>query len=333
MKRLLVVCLVAFAGGFADAEGLLSSWNDGTAKRAIVDFVTQSTREGTQSYVWPNDRIAVFDNDGTLWPEQPIYIQFQFALDRINKLAPQHPEWQTQEPFKSVLAGDNKAFLAGGYKSLIMALAIAHAGLTSDEYRAVIKNWLKTAKHPKTGLLYTQMVYVPMLELLSYLRSNGFRTFIVSGGGTEFMRAFAEETYGIPPDQVIGSSAKVKYEVRNGMPVLVKLPDVAVVNDNEDKVVRIQTAIGRRPIAAFGNSDGDQQMLEWTSYVPGSGTGSRAPRLAMLIHHDDAAREWAYDRKSDIGKLDKALDEAPTKGWIVVSMRNDWRIIFGTKAD
>jgi phosphoglycolate phosphatase-like HAD superfamily hydrolase len=299
----------------------LPSWNGGAAKEAVVSFVAKVTTEGTADFVPPAERIATFDNDGTLWAEQPVYFQFQFALDRVKELAPLHPEWATKEPFKSLLAGDMEAFLAGGEKSLMAVLAASHAGMTTDEFNTTVKHWLASARHPKTGRPYHQMTYQPMLELLSFLRANGFKTFIVSGGGVEFMRAFAEETYGIPPEQVIGSQGKLRYEVRGGVPVLVKLPEVQFVDDREGKPAGIQTFIGRRPIAAFGNSDGDREMLEWT-------TAGAGPRFALLVHHDDAAREWAYDRDSKIGTLDRAWDEAVAKNWIVVSMQGDWKTMF-----
>jgi len=299
----------------------LAAWNDGAAKQAIIAFVQKVTTEGGADYVPPAQRIATFDNDGTLWAEQPIYFQAQFALDRVKEMAPEHPEWKTKEPFKYLIAGDMQKFMAGGEKSLLAAVAASHSGITTDEFDTVVKEWLRFSHHPKTGLRYDQMTYLPMLQLLAYLRANGFKTFIVSGGGVEFMRTFAEETYGIPPEQVIGSQAKLKYEVRDGVPVLVKLPEIQFVDDGEGKPVGIQTFIGHRPIAAFGNSDGDRQMLEWTA----AGSGAR---LAVLIHHDDADREWAYDRGSPIGALDKAWDEATAKGWTVVSMKNDWNTIF-----
>lgn len=299
----------------------LPSWNDGSNKRAIVDFVTRVTKPGAADFVPVNERIAVFDNDGTLWAEQPIYFQVQFALDRVKALAPQHPEWKTKEPFNHLLAGDMKAFMAGGEKSLATVLAFAHSGMTTDEFENTVKQWLRTAKHAKTRRPYNQMVYQPMLELLGYLRTNGFKTFIVSGGGVEFMRAFAEETYGIPPEQVIGSQGKLKFELRDGTPVLLKLPEVQFVDDKEGKPVGIQTFIGRRPIAAFGNSDGDLQMLQWTTAGPGR-------RFGLIVHHTDEDREWAYDRNSSIGKLDKALDEAAARKWVVVDMKQDWKVIY-----
>jgi phosphoglycolate phosphatase-like HAD superfamily hydrolase len=305
----------------AAAADPLPSWNDGAAKQAIIAFVNKVTTEGGADFVAPAERIATFDNDGTLWAEQPGYFQLQFALDRVKEMAPERPEWKTKEPFKHLLAGDTEKFMAGGEKSLVAVIAASHSGITTDEFNTVVKDWLATHNHPKTNLPYNKMVYQPMLELLAYLRANGFKTFIVSGGGVEFMRAFAEETYSIPPEQVIGSQGKLKYEVRDGVPVLVKLPEVQFVDDKEGKPAGIQTFIGRRPIAAFGNSDGDREMLEWTT----AGSGAR---FGLIVHHDDAEREWAYDRASHIGQLDKAWDEASAHGWTVVSMKNDWKRIF-----
>ncbi|WP_457095731.1 HAD family hydrolase [Lysobacter sp. P5_B9] len=299
---------------------VLPSWNDGPSKQAIFDFVTRVTREGGPDYVAPPERIAVFDNDGTLWTEQPMYVQLQFALDRVKALAPQHPEWKQQEPFNHLLAGDMEAFMAGGEKSLMTLIATTHTGMTTEEFSNTAGDWIASARHPKTGRPYTEMVYQPMLELLAYLRANGFKTFIVSGGGIEFMRPWAERVYGVPPEQVVGSSGKLKFELRDGKPVLVKLPEINLVDDGAGKPVGIQTHIGRRPIAAFGNSDGDLQMLEWT--MAGDG-----PRFALLVHHTDADREWAYDRDSHVGRLDKALVEAQAKHWVVVDMKRDWKII------
>jgi phosphoglycolate phosphatase-like HAD superfamily hydrolase len=305
----------------AHAAGELPSWNDGQAKQAITAFVAKVTKPGTPDFVPVAERIAVFDNDGTLWAEQPLYFQFLFAIDRVKALSPQHPEWKDKEPFASLLRGDLKAALTGGEHAMMEIMGVTHSNLTTEEFESIVKNWLTTAKHPKTGRPYTQMVYQPMLELLEYLRANGFKTFIVSGGGIEFMRAFAEKTYGIPPEQVIGSSGKLKFEMRNGKPVLVKLPQVDFVDDKEGKPVGIQKFIGRRPIAAFGNSDGDLQMLQWT-------TAGSGPRFALYVRHTDAEREWAYDRQSSIGRLDKGLTEAQAKGWTVVSMKDDWKTIF-----
>ncbi|MFZ5876593.1 MAG: HAD family hydrolase [Nitrospirota bacterium] len=299
----------------------LPAWNDGAAKKAITEFVAKVTATGSPTFVPIPERIAVFDNDGTLWAEQPMYFQLAFMLDRVKALAPQHPEWKTKEPFASLLKGDVKAALASGEKGLLEMLAATHTGMTTEEFSQAVMDWIVMAKHPKTGKRYTEMVYQPMLELLAYLRANGFKTFIVSGGGIEFMRPWTERVYGIPPEQVVGSSGKLKFETRSGKPVLVKLPEINLIDDKEGKPVGIQTHIGRRPIAAFGNSDGDLQMLQWT--MAGSG-----PSFALIVHHTDAEREWAYDRQSHIGKLDKALDEAKAKGWTVVDMKKDWKTIF-----
>jgi phosphoglycolate phosphatase-like HAD superfamily hydrolase len=299
----------------------LASWNDGATKNAIINFVARVTTAGGPEYVTPAERIATFDNDGTLWSERPYPFQVAFALDRVKAMAVQHPEWQDNEPFKSALAGDLKGLMSGGYHALIATVAATHSGMTTYEFEAEVRNWVATKRHPTTGKLFTEMVFRPMLELLSYLRANGFKTFIVSGGGIEFMRAFAEVTYGVPPEQVIGSSGKLKFQMRDGEPVLSKLPDIELVNDAAEKPAAIQKFIGRRPIAAFGNSDGDLEMLQWT-------TAGRGARLALLVHHNDAAREWAYDREHSIGQLDKALDEADAKGWAVADMKTDWRRIF-----
>lgn len=299
----------------------LPSWNDGKAKQSITAFVEKVTKEGSADFVPPAERIATFDNDGCLWAEQPMYFQFFFALDRIKILAPRHPEWKDKEPFASLLKGDVKAALAGGEASLVQIVMATHAGLTTEEFEKAVTDWMATAKHPKTGRPFTEMVYQPMVELLAYLRANGFKTFIVSGGGIEFMRPWTEKVYGIPPEQVVGSSGGLKYELRDGKPALVKLPEIAHNDDKEGKPVGIQRHIGRRPIMAFGNSDGDLQMLQWTA----AGAG---PRFCLYVHHDDAAREWAYDRESHIGKLDKGLDEAAAKNWTVVSMKGDWKNIY-----
>ena len=299
----------------------LPSWNAGATKTAIVDFVTCVTAVGGKDYVTPEKRIATFDNDGTLWSEQPYYFQVDFALDQVKASALLHPEWQDKEPFKSALAGDVHGVLAGGMPALVQLVIATHSGMTTEDFDRTAREWLATKRHPKTNRLFTEMVFQPMLELLAYLRANGFKTFIVSGGGIEFMRAFAELTYGVPPEQVIGSSGKLQFEVRDGGPVLVKLGEIAVIDDKSEKPTVIQNHIGRRPIASFGNSDGDLAMLQWA-------VGGEGPRFAMLVHHTDDAREWAYDRKSPIGTLDKALDEANANGWTVADMKRDWRRIF-----
>jgi phosphoserine phosphatase len=299
----------------------LPSWHEGPSKEAIHHFVERVTAEGGVDFVPPLDRIAVFDNDGTLWSEKPFYFQLAFALDRVKALVPQHPEWQEQQPFKAVLEDDIDGFLAGGMKAILDVLVATHGGNTSDEFEEIVLDWIASARHPRTGRLYTEMVYQPMLELLDFLRANDFRTYIVSGGGIEFMRAWVEDVYGIPAEQVIGSSIETRFEMREGGPVLVRIPKVDFVDDNEGKPVGIHKFIGRRPILAFGNSDGDHQMLQWTA----AGDGAR---LMGLIHHTDAEREWAYDRDSPVGRLDKALDEAYAGEWTVVDMKHDWRVIF-----
>ena len=325
MKRnLAAVMVLAFwlaISSLAIAADPLPSWNEGGAKRSIFDFVQRVTAPGGKDFVPEPERVAAFDNDGTLWAEQPFYFQLVFALDRVKALAPKHPEWKEKEPFKSVLAGDLKSVLAGGEHALVELIMATHAGTTTEEFEQVVKDWIVSAKHPRFNRPYTECVYQPMLELLVYLRANGFKTYIVSGGGIEFMRPWVERVYGIPPEQVVGSTIKVKYELRDGRPVLARLPEINFIDDKAGKPVGIHYHIGRRPIAAFGNSDGDFQMLEWT-------TGGSGPRLGLIVHHDDAEREWAYDRKSSIGKLDRGLDEAPKRGWVVVSMKRDWKFIF-----
>jgi phosphoserine phosphatase len=316
---------LGFTSSLVRAADPLPSWNDTAPKQAIVAFVEKTTKEGTPDFVPIPERIAVFDNDGCLWAEQPMYFQFFFAMDRVKALAPQHPEWKEKEPFASLLKGDMKAALADGEASLVQIVMATHAGLTTEEFEKAVTDWITTAKHPTTGKLYTDMVYQPMLDLLAYLRANGFKTFIVSGGGIEFMRPWVEKTYGIPPEQVVGSSGGLKYELRDGKPVLIKLPEIAHNDDKEGKPVGIQRHIGRRPVMAFGNSDGDLQMLQWTA----AGAG---PRFCLYVHHTDAEREWAYDRTSHIGKLDKGLDEAAAKGWTVVDMKTDWNVIYPSSA-
>jgi phosphoglycolate phosphatase-like HAD superfamily hydrolase len=307
--------------GTPAAATALASWNDGPAKAAIVAFVERVTKPTSPDFIAPADRIAVLDNDGTLWAEQPIYFQLAFALDRIKAMAPAHPEWKGKEPFRSVLADDPKGLAATGMKGIVEILAATHAGMTTDEFARIAHDWLTTARHPKRDRLYTDLVYQPMLEVLRYLRENGFKTFIVSGGGVEFLRVFAEKAYGIPPEQVVGSSGQTQFEMRNGVPVLVKLPKVEFIDDGPGKPVGINRVIGRRPVMAFGNSDGDLQMLQYTTGAPGA-------RFALIVHHTDGEREFAYDRTSHIGKLDQALDEAATRGWTVVDMKRDWKTVF-----
>ncbi|MHC4666026.1 MAG: HAD family hydrolase, partial [Planctomycetota bacterium] len=300
------ICLVV--GGCAQTQrDPLSYWNEGPSKRAIIDFVTRVTTPGSADFVPPEERIATFDNDGTLWSEQPMYFQLVFALDRVKALAPQHPEWQEKQPFKAALEGDLKTVFSGGEHGLIELVMGTHSGMTTEEFAQIVKDWLGAAKHPRFKRPYTECVFQPMLELLAYLRANGFKTYIVSGGGIEFMRPWTEKVYGVPPEQVIGSSIKTQLEMREGKPMLVRLPELNFIDDKAGKPVGINQHIGRRPIAAFGNSDGDLQMLQWTE----AGGGAR---LMVLVHHTDAGREWAYDRKSSVGKLDKAMDEAKAKG-------------------
>jgi len=323
MKSLLIKSLLALVllADVACAADSLSSWNDTAPKKAIVAFVEKVTKEESPDFVPVAERIATFDNDGCLWSEQPMYFQAFFIFDRIKQLAPQHPEWKDKEPFASVLKGDFKSALAGGEHALIEMGMATHAGTTTEEFEKIVTDWITTAKHPKTGRLFTEMVFQPMIEVLSYLRANGFKTFIVSGGGIEFMRQWAERVYGIPPEQIIGSSIKTKFEMRDGQPVLVRLPEINFVDDKAGKPVGIQMHIGRRPIFAFGNSDGDLQMFQWTA-------AGQGPRFIGIVHHTDAKREFAYDRKSSIGRLDKGLDEAQVKGWTVVDMKKDWKRVF-----
>jgi phosphoglycolate phosphatase-like HAD superfamily hydrolase len=327
-RRTLLVAFLAIGlvGGTAieartaDADPL-PSWNDGPTKQSILDFVAAVTKQGGPDYVAPAERIATFDNDGTLWIEQPIYTQFAFAIDRVKATSNQHPEWKTKEPFASILKGDLKGLAASGEKGMLEIVAATHSGMTTADFNKTVKEWLATAKHPRFKVLYTDLVYQPMIELLDYLRANGFKTFIVSGGGVEFMRAFADKTYGIPPEQVIGSSGVTEYQMWDASPVLIKMPKVLFVDDGPGKPEGIDHFIGRRPIFAFGNSDGDKEMLEWTS----AGDGLR---FMGIVHHTDAVREYAYDRDSSVGKLDKALDEGVAKGWTIADMKNDWKTIF-----
>jgi hypothetical protein len=320
---LVVACalLVLTSSGISAQSGPLSSWNDGTAKKSIIDFVARVTSQGAD-FVPPAERIATFDNDGTLWTEQPVYFQLAFALDRVRALAPHHPEWKSEQPFKALLEKDMQAFAATGENGLLQIMAVTHAGMTTDEFSRTVLDWIATARHPRFNRPYTELAYQPMLELLDYLRANGFKTFVVSGGGVEFMRPWMERVYGIPPEQVVGSSGMVKFQMAaNGRPELQKLAEIEFVDDGPGKPVGINRFIGRRPIFAFGNSDGDLQMLQWTA-------GGEGPRFAGLVHHTDAEREYAYDRQSKIGKLDEALDEAAAKEWTVVDMKRDWKTIF-----
>lgn len=299
----------------------LPSWNDSRPKKSILDFVSAVTTEGAPDFVPASERIATFDNDGTLWCEQPMYVQLAFALDRVKTLAPKHPEWKQRQPFKAVLDNDIATLAKGGEKGLVELVMATHAGMTTVEFEQIAGDWIKTARHPKFNKPYTDLVYQPMLELLSYLRANGFKTFIVSGGGIEFMRPWSERVYGIPPEQVVGSSIKTQFKDNKDGPVLIRLPAIDLVDDGPGKPVGINSHIGRRPIAAFGNSDGDFQMLQWT-------TGAGGRRFGLIVHHTDSEREYAYDRKSPFGKLDKSLDAAGANGWTMVSMKDDWKRIF-----
>ena len=299
----------------------LPSWNDGASKRAITAFVASVTDPGGAHYVEPEERIAVFDNDGTLWAEQPMYFQLLFALDRVRAMAGDHPEWREQQPFKAILEDDRETLGSISEHDLVQIVMVTHAGMTTDEFATTVADWLSTARHPRFDQPFTSLAYQPMLELLDYLRANRFKTFIVSGGGIDFMRVFTEEVYGIPPERVVGSSGVTQFELRDGEAVLVKMPEIEFVDDKAGKPVGINRFIGRRPIAAFGNSDGDLQMLQYTAASVGLA-------LMALVHHDDAQREWAYDRDSSVGHLDKALDEARARGWTVISMKDDWRRVF-----
>jgi hypothetical protein len=330
MKNFLAKILIALLFSLpvaAFAADPLPSWNDGPAKQSIIAFVEKVTKPGSPDFVPVPERIATFDNDGTLWCEQPVPVQLFFAVDRVKALAPQHPEWKTQEPFASLLKGDLKTALAGGDHALLELVMATHTGMTTVEFEQIVKDWIATAKHPKSGKLYTEMVYQPMLELLAYLRANGFKSFIVSGGGIEFMRPWAERVYGIPPEQVIGSSAKTQFEMRDDQPVLVRLPELNFIDDKAGKPVGINQHIGRRPVMAFGNSDGDREMLEYTQ-------GGSGARFMLLVLHDDAAREYAYGPAKGLpdvklGAFTQALyDQAKKDKWTVVSMKDDWKRIF-----
>ncbi len=317
----LAPCTAAHCG----AAELLPSWNDGPTKAAIVQFIQRVTTEGSPDYVPPAERIATFDNDGCLWSEKPVYFQLLFAIDRVKQLAPQHPEWKTEQPFQAVLEGDQQALADAGMDGLTKLMMATHAGMTTDEFAQTVKDWLKTARHPRFDRPYQQLVFQPMLELLDDLRDHGFKTYIVSGGGIEFLRVFAEDVYGIPPEQVIGSSIKTKFAIRDGVPVIVRLPELDFIDDKDGKPVGINKFIGRRPIATFGNSDGDLQMLQYTA-------AGKGLRFCLLVHHTDADREWAYDRDSHVGRLDEALKHAHQHGWTVVDMQRDWKTVYPFQA-
>jgi hypothetical protein len=317
LKSLLVLVLLV---NTAYAATPLPSWNDTATKQAIISFVDQVTTIGSPHYLPPSDRIATFDNDGTLWSEKPTYVQDVFTYDRIRALAPQHPEWKAKMPYKAVMENDQAALDALSFDAWIELVLASHGNYTTEEFSQIVKTWLAQARHPQTGRLYTEMVYQPMLELLAYLREHGFKTYMVTGSNQEFVRPWAEKTYGFAPEQVIGSSFKKKFELKAGAPVILQLPEFSSVTDGDGKPISIEQVIGRRPIASFGNSDGDLPMLQWT-------TAGAGLRFALLVHHTDAVREWAYDRKSSEGKLDKALDAAKAHGWTVVDMKNDWKVI------
>ncbi|MGH6735891.1 MAG: HAD family hydrolase [Methyloceanibacter sp.] len=322
-----VVCALGFlvlcvTSSVEAADDPLPSWNDGSVKESIVDFVLRVTTDGSPDYVAPANRIATFDNDGTLWVEQPIYTQFAFAIDRVKATANQHPDWKTKEPFKSVLDGNMKAVASMGEKGMVQIVAATHSGITTVEFNDVVATWFKTAKHPRFKRLYTDLTYKPMIELLEYLRAKEFRTFIVSGGGVEFMRAFTEESYGIPPWQVVGSAGKTEFRMWDASPTLVKLPEVLFVDDGPGKAAGINHYIGRQPIFAFGNSNGDKEMLEWTANCMGV-------CFMGLVHHTDAVREYAYGPDSPVGTFpDSLMQQAKGSGWTVVNMKDDWKVIF-----
>jgi len=315
------LALIALAAGNTQPPDPLPSWNPGPVKQSILNFVKKVTTGDGPDFVPLSERIATFDNDGTLWVEKPFYTQVVFALDRVKTLAPKHPDWASKQPFKAALEGNFKELAAGGEHGFVELLMATHAGMSTADFEMIVRDWLAVARHPRFHRPYTECVYQPMLELLAYLRANGFKTYIVSGGGVEFMRPFTHRTYGVPPEQVIGSTIKTKYEVLDGKPLLMRLPDVDFVDDKAGKPVGIGKFIGRRPVMAFGNSDGDFEMLEWTTTAPG-------PRFGLIVHHTDAEREYAYDRQSDVGRLDRALDAAPQRGWVVADMKRDWRVVF-----
>jgi phosphoglycolate phosphatase-like HAD superfamily hydrolase len=319
---LFALCAAFFAVPQAYAQlDPLPSWNDTAPKKAIVAFVEQVTKEGSPNFVPPPERVAVFDNDGTLWSEQPMYVQLAFVLDRVKAMSSMHPEWKEKQPFKAVLEADMKTLSESGERGMLELATATHAGVTTDEFTKIVTDWLATARHPRFKRPYTDLIYQPMVELVAYLRANGFKTYIVSGGGIEFMRPWTERAYGIPPEQVIGSSIKTQFEMRHDVPVLFRLPQLDFNDDKSGKPVAINQFIGRRPVFAFGNSDGDLEMLQWTTMNAGL-------RFGGLVHHTDAEREYAYDRNSATGRLDKALDAASASHWTVVDMKQDWKVVF-----
>ena len=319
MKNLIIYLSVLTAGlCTVFAADPLPSWQEGETKTRLLDFISSSQVEGGEGYIAPGDRIATFDNDGNLWSEQPMYFQLLFILDRVGASASEHPEWNETQPFKAVLEKDMDTLKTFGEKELLELMAATHAGMTEKEFSDIVSEWMKTAKHPTTGKLYTDMTYQPMKELLQALRDAGFKTYIVSGGGISFMRPWVEAVYGIPPEQVVGSRIKVEYEEGGKIR---RLPEIDLIDDKAGKPVGIHQVIGKRPVLASGNSDGDFQMLEYA-------TTGEGPRIGLILHHTDEEREWAYDRESHIGKLDRGLDEAAARGWIVIDMKNDWKTIY-----
>ncbi|HEX2653405.1 MAG TPA: HAD family hydrolase [Xanthobacteraceae bacterium] len=328
LARFFFAFVIAIAANFAPGRHVfaqvdpLPSWNESGAKQSIVSFVSAATREGSSEFIPVSQRIATFDNDGTLWIEQPMYVQLAFALDRVKVLAPQHPEWKDKQPFKAAIEGDMKALSESGERGILELVMATHAGMSTEEFERIVQDWLSTARHPRFNQLYTDLVYRPMVELLAFLRANNFKTFIVSGGGIEFMRPWTQRIYGVPPDQVVGSSIKTRFEVKGDAPELFRLPEVNFIDDKAGKPVGINEHIGQRPVAAFGNSDGDLEMLQWATKT------QQGRRLGLIIHHTDAEREYAYDRRTSFGRLDAALDAAAANGWIVVDMKNDWKRIF-----
>jgi phosphoserine phosphatase len=316
-----VLLFVAALNRSATSADPLPSWNDGPAKSAITQFVERVTRDGSPDFIPPELRIATFDNDGTLWCEQPNYVQVVFALSRLKSLSPEHPDWKIREPFAAILKANPEQPLTGGLKEYEKLLVVTHAGMSTAAFERIVTDWIATHQHPRFRRPYTACIYQPMVEVLTYFRAHGFKTYIVSGGGAEFMRPWTQQAYGIPPEQVVGSTIKTEFKLIDGKPVLMRLGEVDFVDDGPGKPVGIGKFIGRRPIAAFGNSDHDMQMLEWTTIADG-------PRLGMLVHHTDAEREYAYDRESHVGQLDKGLDEAAARGWTLIDMRRDWRVIF-----
>ena len=317
----LPVLSISASAQTAASGDMLPSWNEGATKQAILNFVAAVTREGSADFVPPAERIATFDNDGTLWVEHPMYTQLAFGLDRVKALAALHPEWKNTQPFKAALEGDMKTLAESGEHGMAELVMATHAGMTTEEFQKIVIDWFATARHPRFKRPYTELSYQPMIELLGYLRANGFKTFIVSGGGIEFMRPWTERVYGVPPEQVVGSSIKTQFQMRDGKPELFRLPELNFIDDKAGKPVGINEFIGRRPIAAFGNSDGDLEMLQWTTISGGA-------RLGLLVHHTDAVREYAYDRDTPFGRLDKALDAAAINKWVVADMKDDWNRIF-----